>query len=416
MKSFFYLISLLLLASLSHRGGRAQVPSQQEGEGSVQEPAVAADVQGHVYVAGTFTGSLTFGGTTLTADTGSGFLVQFDGAGGVEWATSLEGVYLGTTLGLAVGATGSLYLSGAISSVDSVRLVPEAPLHAGSFVARFTPEGDLEWIRAVQGLEGFSIVDFSAGQDGYLYVTGGLCGFECSRLIAAKLDGQGNTVWATRGEGDAVGLGIAVDTGGNAHLTGSMAFGPATFGEITLGTEGKPNDSDMFAGVLDAEGGVVWGYRAGGGPRGRGIAVDPQGHSYVVGIYSDTLAFGEAVLFPDEEQRGGGFLVKLDAGGHVLWARRIPEMGGDTGQTVVVAESGNVYVAGNAVSTSQGAERSGVMLAAYDASGSLVSSELLENVQVGYYHRARELSQPVWLRHNDYLRSAGTRAGQAVGI
>ena len=74
---------------------------------------LVSDDSGNVTLAGNLSGTVSFGGTNLSAPAGGGFIVQYDAAGAVRWAQTIP-VY---TYGLAYG-NGLLYagLQSAVSS------------------------------------------------------------------------------------------------------------------------------------------------------------------------------------------------------------------------------------------------------------------------------------------------------------
>jgi hypothetical protein len=67
---------------------------------------LVSDVSGNVTLAGNISGTVSFGGTNLSAPSGGGFIVQYDANGAVRWAQTIP-VY---TYNLAYGS-GLLYLS-----------------------------------------------------------------------------------------------------------------------------------------------------------------------------------------------------------------------------------------------------------------------------------------------------------------
>ena len=104
-------------------------------------------------------------------------------------------------------------------------------------------------------------------------------------------------VWAKRAGGTRtdLGRGIAVDGSGNSYVTGkfslSATFGPGETNETTLTGAGL---DDIFVVKYDASGALVWAKRAGGTGLdvGVGIAVDGSGNSYVTGSFRGSPTFG----------------------------------------------------------------------------------------------------------------------------
>ncbi len=128
--------------------------------------------------------------------------------------------------------------------------------------------------------------------------------------------------WAERAGGSSndYGYGIAVDSSGNAFVTGYFRGSSADFGSTTLNSSGA---SDVFVAKLDSSGNWLWAERAGGSSAdyGSGIAVDSSGNAYVTGFFrSPSADFGSTTL--NSSGAYDVFVAKLDSSGNWLWAER----------------------------------------------------------------------------------------------
>ncbi|MCX6028587.1 MAG: SBBP repeat-containing protein [Chloroflexi bacterium] len=153
------------------------------------------------------------------------------------------------------------------------------------------------------------------------------------------------------------GYGIAVDSAGNAYVTGNTYSTEATF-PVTIGPDLTHNgSSDAFVAKVDASGTalVYAGYIGGsGGENGYGIAVDTAGNAYVMGdTYSTEATFPET-MGPDLIYNGGGdaFAAKVNASGtELVYAGYIGGSDTDYGIGIAVDAAGNAYVTGYTSST-----------------------------------------------------------------
>ena len=96
------------------------------------------------------------------------------------------------------------------------------------------------------------------------------------------------------------GGGIAVDSSGNAFVTGHFVLNATTFGNTTLMTSGG---SDVYIAKLSSSGEWQWAVRASepvsgsSQPReGKGITVDSSGSAFITGYFSEIVTFGSTCL------------------------------------------------------------------------------------------------------------------------
>jgi photosystem II stability/assembly factor-like uncharacterized protein len=175
-----------------------------------------------------------------------------------------------------------------------------------------------------------------------------------SDAFVTKLGADGATLLYSTllgGSGSETALGIALDAGGNAYVTGSTnsndfpiraAFQPKLGGH-----------SDAFVTKYSPNGTLVFSTYLGGGTddAGQAITVDSAGSAYVTGYtYSiDWPVVNAAKQYPP----GGGdaFIAKFTPdGGSLVWSTYLGGTGRDFGMGISVDNSGDVYVAGTTFS------------------------------------------------------------------
>src|SRR5438874_2089015 len=220
------------------------------------------------------------------------------GGSGADWANSI-----------AVDSSGNAYVSGATHSADFPTANARQPALGGGyedvFVMKINPAGN-------------AVV--------YSTYLGGSC------------NDHGNA--------------IAVDTSGNAYVTGltqSLDF-PTTTGafQTTCGC-----NSDAFVTEFSADGTrLVYSTYLGGSAedQGNSVAVDLSGSAYVTGatLSSDFPTTNGAF---DSTSAGGVFVTKLDAAGTGLVYSTYLGNGGDQGYAIAVDSSANAYVTGQTIFT-----------------------------------------------------------------
>ncbi len=115
-------------------------------------------------------------------------------------------------------------------------------------------------------------------------------------LYAARLDGDGNWLWISTagGTGNDAAKAMVVDANQGVYLTGSFA-NSAQFGAHNLTSQGG---TDAFVAKLDGQGNWLWAVSFGGlgADAGKDIVSDNQGNLYVTGTFSGSVDFGAQTL------------------------------------------------------------------------------------------------------------------------
>jgi hypothetical protein len=171
-----------------------------------------------------------------------------------------------------------------------------------------------------------------------------LTGFGYGDVFIAKLDFDGNWIWA-RNAGSSMydaGLAVALDDTGNVYATGYFQD-EANFGGTMLTSLGS---YDLFITKLNPDGFLIAAFRAGGISEdwGTGIALDPAGNVYLTGYFSLSIGFGPTVL----TSYGGVdiFITKMNSGAIYQWARQAGGLSEDVGLSIKADGQGNVYATG----------------------------------------------------------------------
>jgi len=321
---------------------------------------IAVDASGDSYVTGYFYGSAIFGYTTLTSSGGSDiFVAKLDSWGNWLWAKNAGGTGADIGYGIAVDADGNSYVTGYFQSspaaFGSTTLISNGDYDI--FVAKLDSWGN-NWLWAKNA--GGTKNDYGQGiaidANGNSYITGyfdtsatfgstTLTSNGNADIFVAKLDSSGNNwLWAKNAGGifGDIGYGIAVDGIGNSYVTGYFDYS-ATFGSTTLISNGV---YDIFVAKLDSSGNWLWAKNAGGTDydRGRSIAVDTSGNSYVTGYFKGTAAFGSTTL--TNSGNFDIFVAKLDSNGNWLWSKNVGGTQNIFGYSIAVDAIGNSYVTG----------------------------------------------------------------------
>ena len=150
-----------------------------------------------------------------------------------------------------------------------------------------------------------------------------------------KYDSSGKMVWGKQfgGSGDDDAMGLAVDSSGNAFITGGTSSG--------LGGHSNAGKFDVFLAKYTSSGSRSWLTQFGtsADEEGNGVALDGSGNAYVTGYATGSLAGTNA-------GKQDAFVAKVDANGSRGWTSQFGTSADDAGKAVAVDASGNVVVGG----------------------------------------------------------------------
>jgi hypothetical protein len=339
---------------------------------------IAVDTSGSVYVTGkTSSPGWTSGGFDTTHNNAyDAFVAKLSSDGAHLWSTYLGGDVNDAGSGIAVDSSGNVYVTGytyVTGHTDSPGWTSggfDTTYNGGgtdAFVAKLSSSGAHLWSTFLGGNAfdwGYGIAVDSLGN---AYVTGYTNsggwtsgGFDTTRdgmdAFVAKLSSGGAHLWSTYlGGADSMmegGNGIAVDASNNVYVTGYTESSGWTSGGFDTTYNG--GSSDAFVAKLSSSGAYRWSTYLGGSDNdvGYGIAVDSSGNVYVTG---NTTSSGWTSGGFDTTYNGGydgdAFVAKLSSSGAHLWSTYLGGSVGDAGYGIAVGSSGSVYVTGNTASS-----------------------------------------------------------------
>ena len=351
------------------------------GSGDDVGRGIGVDSAGNAYLTG-FTTSANFPtASPLQAGFGGGnrdaFVTKLNPTGSaLLYSTYLGGSGDDLARGIAVDSAGNAYLTGFTASTN---FPTASPLQAGfaggvrdAFVAKLNPTGSAllysTYLGGSSNDEGDGITVDSAGN---AYLTGSTSSTNFPTVsplqasfggglydaFVAKLNPAGSAMFYSTylgGSGDDGRSDIAVDSAGNAYLTGytdSTDFPTASPLQAGLG-----GAWDAFVAKLNPAGSaLLYSTYLGGSSYddGRDIAVDSAGNVYLTG---ETWSTDYPTVNALQAGFGGGqrdaFVAKLNsAGSAFLYSTYLGGSGNDEGWGIAVDSAGNAYLTGNTFST-----------------------------------------------------------------
>lgn len=333
------------------------------GPGSARITCMKTSPLGLTYIAGDFTGSVSFNNTTFTSSGNSNiFLVCLNKQGNVVWAQQAGGSFADAVNGIAMGPCGNVFITGRFEETANFGSIS---LNAGSstsslFVAKYDNTGAEQWARSVQGFDNSVGHGIAADFEGNSYITGSFTGsgqFDThvmsangisADLFVAKLDPDGLYDWAYSFGGSTGvdrGRDLALDDIGNIYLTGQFE-GSVAFGTTTLLSSGH---SDIFVAKLTPNGTVDWAQGMGSGSfneTGMRLFFSPTQQTVTVcGQFTGSAQFGS--FSKTAVGSSDAFVTQLTSGGNIQWVETFGGSNADVANDVVVDQAGFVYVTGD---------------------------------------------------------------------
>ncbi|MBO2010501.1 hypothetical protein [Hymenobacter negativus] len=406
MKTTF--LFLLLVLGWSARSVMAQTPWVQAVSGGTQSNAstIATDANGNSYVGGSFTNTITIGGTVLQAATSAAFgayVAKFSQQGALIWVRqpTVPGSY--SRLGIesvAVDGNGNVLIGGTFSggawTLGNVTLAghPAGVLYSQGFVAKLDPAGTISWARAAvdagrQSTVGAVAVDPS----GTVYAAGSLNGSSASAFIQ-KYSSAGvvQPIAANSmpgGTGSITITGLAVSANGQQLalagwvLEGSVTLQAAgTASALVVNAPGINSSTGFVAGYSpNGEGQWVQTLTSGTGNRARLVRIVAAGADFLAcGSYTGLATIG-TLSVPGSSTYSSGLIARFDSQGAVQWARGIQGSNYIEAWDVAADSNGNGYAvgyfAGQLAATAGGLSSAGgfdAFLLTYSPQGGLLNA------------------------------------------
>jgi hypothetical protein len=367
---------------------------------------IAIDDNGNYYITGSFSGEIHIGGITLTS---SGqrdiFIVKLDNENNITWAKKIGGEFDEHPHAISF-SNNQLYLSGSFNkSIDFTGQI-NAIGGTDAFFAQLSPEGVIQWTKALHGTTGAQKVLLKNDTQGNIILGGSfeknlqlddtatITAESGKDVYSAKYDVNGTLLSYKHftGEGDENLNAIVIDEGDNIYLGGSYEKN-MEFGTSTVNSYGK---LDIFLAKYNTNGDRLW-YRVAGGvydDEVKALALDGQGNIYVaiefdlsMKIVTNTYnaATGSDVVIIKSTQSSGA----------PVWIR---QLGGTSKNSVSSATYGNgkFYISGNFSGEFQAGEKyksKGIFEDAYIAS-------FADNGTFGWFKKAGGSGEDnIWLKY-----------------
>ncbi len=285
----------------------------------------------------TASGTLSDGSTIIVNTDGTVSAIQLAGVN--HWINTLVGTSNDFVRAIKVDSSGNVYITGQVylPSTNSNDMI----------VVKYNSSGVIQWQKY---LGGASYTDRGVGiavdSSGNVYIGGYTYGVGAGGYDAfiVKYNSSGTVQWQRTlgGVGHDFGMGIDIDSSGNAYITGRDGGGSGAFIVAKYDTSG----SIQWQKQLNASSHNSYSYE---------LEVDSSGNVYIAGMTALGGGSNSAVV------------VKLNSSGALQWSRKLYGSGNEEAYAIAVDSSGNVYA--SIESDSIGNDY--IVLAKWDSSGTI---------------------------------------------
>ena len=338
--------------------------AQAGGTSTDQGCGINVDGSGNAYVCGSFMGTALFGTTQLISSGNADiYVAKIDTDGNWLWAKQAGGTgYDWATYTIGIDQNNKVYVTGAFTGTATFGTTSLVAVGT-SEVCAASLDSDGNWLWAVQSIGTAGSYEYgcaiATATDGTTYITGAftsnvsfgttnLSTFATPDIYVAKLDVNGNWLWAVQAGDNTYfpdfGQAIGLDPSGNAYI-GGYFMGTATFGTITLTSPGPPN-CDIFVAKINSSGTWQWATMANGtgDDKINALSVDASGNAYSTGHIQNTVTFGT------ESATSAGnydiFGAMIDTDGTWQWVQRAGGTLHDVGFAIALDSNANSYLSG----------------------------------------------------------------------
>lgn len=265
----------------------------------------AKDDNNNTYLYGSYTNSVTFGSTKLTASSQDVYVVKMDDQGDVDWAISLGGTNFEIAYKMAVDDSMNVYVTGSFFGAfdDGNKTYTSGGSYDG-FLVKINSAGKVQWTSIATGtsIQQGKAVEVDAS--GNVYWAGDY--FGSSKIAGRSISAAGSSydIWYAKLTNDGVPIRVnayggnslesAVDiavSGKIVYLTGTFFSSNFKIGNTTISTSGG---TDVYLLRTDTAFKLSWLIKGGGSSNDAPYAIDAasDGSVFLTGNYISGFAMG----------------------------------------------------------------------------------------------------------------------------
>ena len=318
-------------------------------------PQIRVDNNDDVYISGSFNGSITVGGTTLTSTNYDGFLAKYNSAGVFQWVVQTGFTDAAYITSLVIDANNDLYLSGYFKGSATFGTSNLSSLSDyGACLIKYSNNGTSLWGIQATSTSGCYAYDVAV-KESKVFIVGNFYGLatigtdnyssNSYDAFIAQYDTSGNYLWSNTvvsSNNSVYAYAVTIDDNGDFYFGGSLQ------GNITVGDSSftVSNFHNMFIAKYDATNTFQW------------VSYQEQDENYLYDLYIDTnndviatgqhegsLDFGNLSITPVNNSFNA-FVFKLDSDGNCQWIETGDCTGSAAGNAIGINSENIIYITG----------------------------------------------------------------------
>jgi hypothetical protein len=423
------------------------------GTGTTEAMGSVADAAGNIYLAGGFSGTITFPTNPATTFTSTGtfdvFVAKFSPTAQTLWArvahspsTLPAGLSIAGSLAVNADKSGNIYVGGgfvrslnflnAAGSTAASVTSPGPGYNIEAFLAKYDASGNLIWANGGGSGGDQDPADLDAGVNGISNIATDAAGhvfvggtYNGSSLLGKAADDNFDAAFVAS-VNPATGIPYWVSVTDSDGFDGIQDLVPDQNGGvvallwsdgsvITFPTVPQPTDVnfdpdyvDSFIARYDSAGNCLWVRQPGDGDYigAQGLAVAPQGDLFVTGNAGGSVTFDSVSLTLGGADSVDTFLTRYSSSGSVIWSKALTSSGYSGANRVAVDSAGFSYLLGEY----QGGL---TMTGNFNSTGYVLPSATTDSLFLAQYDFA---GTPRWVRPLASPTAAAARVNATANI
>ena len=333
--------------------------------------SITLDVSGNVYIAGGFNSSTLSFNNGITLNNGGtydAFIAKYNSSGLCQWAEKISGTDSEVAKSITSDVQGNIYIAGSFTSsvlnFNNGKVLNNIG-RSDAFIAKYNPTGICQWAESIGSSNVDDAKSISVDGSGNVIVAGyfvsaslnfnngiSLANSGESDVFIAKYNSSGNCLWAEKIAGlsnDYINN-LTLDVSGNVFVAGYFESSTLQFNNSK--SINNSGGWDSYIAKYNPSGKCLWAEEIAGSDDdiANYTALDSTGNIYVTGNFaSSSLSFnnGKNII---NSKYDDAFIAKYNSSGICQWAEKIAGDSSDYTKCIAI-DNNDIYVGGEYYST-----------------------------------------------------------------